>query len=344
MIEKDIIGGAAHLWDCIPSKAMIATGGTLARMGKASGMGLQKISADLDLEVLSSRIQSIEDRLEHSTTELLTSQGVQPDQGHRPPRRPPPGRGRQRRGPARDRGRRRAAGHRQPAPDPRLGRGRRRARAHHPRRLPAPGDARAPGGDRLRCHRCGVRPHVPLVRLRGHPDRQPPAGPPLEGPRGRRRARGRLHRPRRAPVQGGPGRSASRRRTVRSPCVCDDGRRARGSHALLAIGSIPNSEGLGLDDAGVEQRNGYVRGRPELRVVGARHLRRRRPVREAAAVVGRLDAGPQDRRARHGPTTAARSTATSTTTRPPRPSSPSPRSPTWAWPRPTPSPRAARSG
>ena len=33
---------------------------------------------------------------------------------------------------------------------------------------------------------------------------------------------------------------------------CDDGRSARGSHALLAIGSIPNSEGLGLEEAGVE--------------------------------------------------------------------------------------------
>jgi dihydrolipoamide dehydrogenase len=33
--------------------------------------------------------------------------------------------------------------------------------------------------------------------------------------------------------------------------VCDDGRRAAGSHALLAIGSIPNSEGVGLDAAGV---------------------------------------------------------------------------------------------
>ena len=26
VIERDTIGGAAHLWDCIPSKAMIATG------------------------------------------------------------------------------------------------------------------------------------------------------------------------------------------------------------------------------------------------------------------------------------------------------------------------------
>ena len=23
MIERDIVGGAAHLWDCIPSKAMV---------------------------------------------------------------------------------------------------------------------------------------------------------------------------------------------------------------------------------------------------------------------------------------------------------------------------------
>ena len=29
IIERDIIGGAAHLWDCIPSKAMIASGGAL---------------------------------------------------------------------------------------------------------------------------------------------------------------------------------------------------------------------------------------------------------------------------------------------------------------------------
>jgi dihydrolipoamide dehydrogenase len=32
---------------------------------------------------------------------------------------------------------------------------------------------------------------------------------------------------------------------------CDDGRVAQGSHALIAIGSVPNSEGLGLDAAGV---------------------------------------------------------------------------------------------
>ena len=39
---------------------------------------------------------------------------------------------------------------------------------------------------------------------------------------------------------------------------CDDGRVARGTHALLAVGSIPNSEGLGLEAAGVESERGYV--------------------------------------------------------------------------------------
>ena len=32
MIERDIVGGAAHLCDCIPSKAMIATGNALAEL------------------------------------------------------------------------------------------------------------------------------------------------------------------------------------------------------------------------------------------------------------------------------------------------------------------------
>jgi dihydrolipoamide dehydrogenase len=40
---------------------------------------------------------------------------------------------------------------------------------------------------------------------------------------------------------------------------CDDGRVARGSHALLAIGSVPNSDGLGLAEAGVQVDDaGYV--------------------------------------------------------------------------------------
>ena len=40
LVERDVVGGAAHLWDCIPSKAMIATGGTLSMVNNAQAMGL----------------------------------------------------------------------------------------------------------------------------------------------------------------------------------------------------------------------------------------------------------------------------------------------------------------
>jgi dihydrolipoamide dehydrogenase len=41
---------------------------------------------------------------------------------------------------------------------------------------------------------------------------------------------------------------------------CEDGRVVEGSHVLLAVGSIPNSEGIGLDAAGVEvDAGGYIR-------------------------------------------------------------------------------------
>ena len=41
LVERDIVGGAAHLWDCIPSKALIATGGELVELGRAHTMGTE---------------------------------------------------------------------------------------------------------------------------------------------------------------------------------------------------------------------------------------------------------------------------------------------------------------
>jgi dihydrolipoamide dehydrogenase len=76
MIERDIVGGAAHLLDCIPSKAMIATGGAMALMSDAAEMGLARVDVELDFEALRARIKDLEDRLESSVTQLLTSQGV----------------------------------------------------------------------------------------------------------------------------------------------------------------------------------------------------------------------------------------------------------------------------
>ena len=76
MVERDVVGGAAHLWDCIPSKTMIATGGAMSFLRRSTGMGLEQADPEVDTEALSARIEGIKDHLRHGTTELLMSQGV----------------------------------------------------------------------------------------------------------------------------------------------------------------------------------------------------------------------------------------------------------------------------
>ena len=76
LIEKDILGGAANLWDCVPSKAMIATGAVIKKLERADRIGLptQRITPDLD--ELKIRVSSITDKLARSFDQLLGSQGV----------------------------------------------------------------------------------------------------------------------------------------------------------------------------------------------------------------------------------------------------------------------------
>src|SRR5688500_3896915 len=81
VVERDVIGGAAHLWDCIPSKAMIATGEAMTETRRAPAMGLGKLEAELDFEALKVRIANIEGRLNASICQLLASQGVRIIQG-----------------------------------------------------------------------------------------------------------------------------------------------------------------------------------------------------------------------------------------------------------------------
>ncbi|HMQ28621.1 MAG TPA: FAD-dependent oxidoreductase, partial [Acidimicrobiales bacterium] len=47
VIERDIVGGAAHLWDCIPSKAMIASGGARCQAAPAPRAGPPRGEASL---------------------------------------------------------------------------------------------------------------------------------------------------------------------------------------------------------------------------------------------------------------------------------------------------------
>jgi pyruvate/2-oxoglutarate dehydrogenase complex dihydrolipoamide dehydrogenase (E3) component len=257
MIEKDIVGGAAHLWDCIPSKATIATGGTLARMGMASGMGLQKISADLDLGVLSARIQSIEERLERSTVELLTSQGVNLVHGS----------GRLV-GPNQvviegSAGTQEveadivllATGSRPRIPDWATVDGQRiltTRDAYPPPQMPehlvvvGSGVTGVEFVHMFRSFGCDVT--LIVSRQQVLPSKDPEVAAALEDDFITRGVR--LYKGARA--------IGIEKGDDFVTVMCDDGRQARGSHALLAIGSIPNSETLGLESAGVEHRNGYV--------------------------------------------------------------------------------------
>ena len=76
IVERDLIGGAAHLLDCIPSKTMIATGGAVSFTRRIQGMGLDQVDAEVDIESLRERVEAIKTRLQRAITDLLESQGV----------------------------------------------------------------------------------------------------------------------------------------------------------------------------------------------------------------------------------------------------------------------------
>src|SRR5436309_14092247 len=75
LVERDIIGGAAHLWDCIPSKALIATGGELSELTRSRTMGLAA-EGRLDIVALRERITSIDAPRQRSIRDLHNSPGV----------------------------------------------------------------------------------------------------------------------------------------------------------------------------------------------------------------------------------------------------------------------------
>jgi dihydrolipoamide dehydrogenase len=76
VIERDVFGGAAHLWDCIPSKTMIATGGAISFSRRIKGMGLGQAEPEVDIEALTARITGIQSDLREDIVELLASQNV----------------------------------------------------------------------------------------------------------------------------------------------------------------------------------------------------------------------------------------------------------------------------
>jgi dihydrolipoamide dehydrogenase len=259
LVERDIVGGAAHLWDCIPSKAMIATGGAMAFNRRSHGMGLTEVDVTVDLDALKQRIAAIESRLNRSITELLQSQGVRMVQGTG-----------------------RLLGPHEVVVETADGT---TEELHADAVLLCTGsrprvpDWCRPDGDRILTTRQAYPPpalpeHLVVVgsgvtgvefvhmfssfgsqvtlivsRQQVLPQKDPEVAAALE-----------QDFVRRGVVLLKGARAMGVERDGASVVVhCDDGRKAAGTHTLLAIGSLPNSEGLGLEDAGIEvDEAGYV--------------------------------------------------------------------------------------
>jgi pyruvate/2-oxoglutarate dehydrogenase complex dihydrolipoamide dehydrogenase (E3) component len=259
LVERDVVGGAAHLWDCIPSKAMIGTGGAMSFVEGVPGMGLVPLHPELDVDALKARITGIEDRLRGSVETLLADQGVRllrgtgrltaPDSvvvgtvdglveleadaillatGSRP-RIPPWCQ------PDGDR----VLTTRQAYPPPVV-----------PEHLVVIGSG-VTGVEFVHMFRAlGSAVTLVVSRQQVLPQKDPEVAAALEDEFLRRGVR-LLIGARAVGIDREDGGGVAVR--------CDDGRVARGSHALLAIGSIPNSDGLGLAEAGVEvDERGYV--------------------------------------------------------------------------------------
>jgi dihydrolipoamide dehydrogenase len=256
LIERDILGGAAHLWDCIPSKAMIATGGALSQINASSGMGLTDVSASLDFDALRGRIATIQEKLRASVSGMLENQGVTLLQGS-----------------GRLKGPHEivvetadglleveadvillSTGSRPRIPDWAPVDGSRvltTRDAYPPPELPEHLVVVGSGVTGVEFVHMfssfGCQVTLIVSRQQVLPQKDPEVAAALEDDFLRRGVR--LYKGARA-----VGIDLEDGVTVR----CDDGRVAIGSHALLAIGSLPNSEGLGLDEAGVEADHGYV--------------------------------------------------------------------------------------
>ena len=257
LIESDVIGGAAHLWDCIPSKAMIATGSALTYVAHSEDMGLEVGRSEIDIASLRTRLRGIEHKLERSITELLASQHVEMVHGR-----------------ARlvdahtvevdtAQGMRTfpadvivlSTGSRPRVPEwavPDAVRVLTTRDAYPPPRIPqhlVVVGSGVTGVEFVHMFKSlGSEVTLIVSRQQVLPTKDPEVAAALEADFLGRGVR--LYKGARA--------TGIELRDDGATVVCDDGRSASGSHVLLAIGSIPNSEGLGLDAVGVETRDGYV--------------------------------------------------------------------------------------
>jgi pyruvate/2-oxoglutarate dehydrogenase complex dihydrolipoamide dehydrogenase (E3) component len=81
LVEKDLIGGAAHLWDCIPSKTMAASALRRTSVRNAVKLGLASDPGAMNPVALGDRIVEITSDIHSKWVELLESQNVEMIEG-----------------------------------------------------------------------------------------------------------------------------------------------------------------------------------------------------------------------------------------------------------------------
>src|SRR5690554_899754 len=258
VVEKDIVGGAAHLYDCIPSKTMTASAVRVSVLRDASKLGLTLEPRSIDVGNLSSRIKAITGDINQSLVELLESQSVELVEGrgslidaHTATVETPDGERRISFDKALI-----STGSVPRVPPWAAVDGKRILTTRDAYDLPEIPEhiivigSGVTGVEFVHIFQSlGAQVTLVVSRQQILPHRDPEVAAVLEEDfleRGVKLLIG--ARAESAEVEGDEV-------VVR----CDDGRVVRGSHALLAIGSVPLTEGLGLEKAGVETDHGYIR-------------------------------------------------------------------------------------
>ncbi len=77
LVEKDIIGGASHLWDCIPSKTMAASALRHTSVRDAVKLGLIGDPGQVDPARLAARIKEVTSDINSTWVQLLADQRVE---------------------------------------------------------------------------------------------------------------------------------------------------------------------------------------------------------------------------------------------------------------------------
>jgi NAD(P)H dehydrogenase (quinone) len=81
VVERDGLGGACVLTDCVPSKTLIATSGMMAALGGSAGLGIQlspdgNVRAQVDAPRLYARVQSLARAQSADVAARLSAEGV----------------------------------------------------------------------------------------------------------------------------------------------------------------------------------------------------------------------------------------------------------------------------